>query len=273
MTVDYAIWPNVWNVIQHHVPFLFHLEEEAAAVSTTVFTLLLVITTIEAVILVLFTVYSWFRLPMEVGRDFWWVEDDDDVAAAAAAAGGASGQGQGQLHRWMQERNARIEATLTEFCWNQRLLENPYFHGHEQESSCPICLTNYRWNEMVVGSSDCCPHVFHKSCLVRWLFIQTTCPCCRQELLTTTTTASPLKTPSLSLPQREQRGLQQQVSVEPRRQEHEPPLLVEIERESTLQPNNSSSHSAPSPSSNVSMWPMESDEYPLDPAHVCFSFF
>lgn len=51
-------------------------------------------------------------------------------------------------------------------------------------SCCSICLTEFENAELVVsGSRKCCKNRFHKECLTSWLQLQSTCPCCRHEIV------------------------------------------------------------------------------------------
>jgi hypothetical protein len=47
---------------------------------------------------------------------------------------------------------------------------------------CPICLHNFEIEEEVVRSTSC-KHVFHQDCLVLWFHRGSSCPCCREVLL------------------------------------------------------------------------------------------
>ena len=49
---------------------------------------------------------------------------------------------------------------------------------------CPVCLNTFDDGELVVsGLRQCCKNCFHHECLSSWLQIQSTCPCCRHEIL------------------------------------------------------------------------------------------
>jgi hypothetical protein len=119
-------------------------------------------TTVEAAILVVFTVYSWCRLCLD-STDFLWFEEDEEEEEEDEDS-----------ECWV-ERSRRIQETLEEKRYE--LL------GSDRPICCPICLNNYESDDVVAGSSKRCRHIFHKSCLVRWLRNQSSCPCCRQELL------------------------------------------------------------------------------------------
>jgi E3 ubiquitin-protein ligase synoviolin len=45
------------------------------------------------------------------------------------------------------------------------------------EGTCPICM-----NDMEIGKAVRCGHVFHMSCLKRWVERQQVCPICRQSM-------------------------------------------------------------------------------------------
>lgn len=53
-------------------------------------------------------------------------------------------------------------------------------NGHLTRESCVICHENYRRNENVMTLQ--CDHVFHESCVMRWLHDHDTCPVCRFRL-------------------------------------------------------------------------------------------
>jgi hypothetical protein len=53
----------------------------------------------------------------------------------------------------------------------------------EDDACCSICLHSYDPPAQQVACSPVCRHVFHKECLFMWLERNSTCPCCRQELL------------------------------------------------------------------------------------------
>jgi hypothetical protein len=157
--------PGFFNQIQNlPASFLHQIEnDENVSFSTTILvTLLLTMTTVEAVILVVFTVYSCCcRLRLDP-TGFLWLEEDDEEDE--------------YIECWV-ERSRRIQEALEEKRYELLLV------GPDRPSCCPICLNNYESNDLVAGASKCCRHVFHKSCLVRWLRNQSSCPYCRQELL------------------------------------------------------------------------------------------
>lgn len=54
----------------------------------------------------------------------------------------------------------------------------------EYGTCCPVCLNDFEDQEQVVsGLRKCCKSLFHKECLSSWLLVQSTCPCCRYEIL------------------------------------------------------------------------------------------
>jgi len=49
--------------------------------------------------------------------------------------------------------------------------------------TCAICLDEYRGDQVVI-STERCPHVFHRDCILEWLKNNDTCPCCRVPVIT-----------------------------------------------------------------------------------------
>jgi hypothetical protein len=73
-------------------------------------------------------------------------------------------------------------------------------NNSKYEYSCAICLTEYVEGDEICWSpsNDDCHHVFHRQCILEWLYRHDECPCCRndflpdlsEELRMTTTTRS-----------------------------------------------------------------------------------
>jgi hypothetical protein len=117
------------------------------------------------------TIYSWFQLPFR--QNFWWLEDDEEYEEVETET----------------ERFSRIEESLNEDVWTE-----------VHEACCSICLNNYQSDDVVVsGSTNCCRYVFHKKCLYRWLKVQSTCPCCRHQLLKATVEKTKEETPTTTV--------------------------------------------------------------------------
>lgn len=58
--------------------------------------------------------------------------------------------------------------------------------GKYFESSCAICLSNYKEGDDISRSStNMCRHTFHKACVIEWLVAarNPSCPCCRRMFL------------------------------------------------------------------------------------------
>ncbi|KAI3987800.1 hypothetical protein MKX01_018783 [Papaver californicum] len=52
-------------------------------------------------------------------------------------------------------------------------------NASDQDSSCAICLCEYEGPDEIIPLMNC-RHIFHESCLDRWMVnYQTTCPLCR----------------------------------------------------------------------------------------------
>jgi len=50
-------------------------------------------------------------------------------------------------------------------------------------SICPICLDEFKENDLV-NKSKRCSHIFHKECILSWLDRNDICPCCRNPMIT-----------------------------------------------------------------------------------------
>ena len=52
---------------------------------------------------------------------------------------------------------------------------------------CPICLEPTGFNDILRCPKQCndvllkCGHVFHRTCIKKWIIKQDTCPCCREK--------------------------------------------------------------------------------------------
>jgi RNA polymerase subunit RPABC4/transcription elongation factor Spt4 len=53
----------------------------------------------------------------------------------------------------------------------------------EHDAVCPICQTSF-FERNIVRKINHCQHIFHTSCIDRWLSNHTTCPVCRSNILT-----------------------------------------------------------------------------------------
>lgn len=54
--------------------------------------------------------------------------------------------------------------------------------GHPPE--CAICLDHYEAGEIVCWAKvNCCSHIYHEDCIVRWLESHDECPLCRENLI------------------------------------------------------------------------------------------
>ncbi|CAJ1935721.1 unnamed protein product [Cylindrotheca closterium] len=141
------------------------LHDDTAFVSTALLTLLVLMTTLEAVVLIVCTVYGWFKFPFS---DFRWIdeeEENDDMLTAGVDASGKAGK---EVDRHVQIADSLMEKVVSDL------------HGQQE---CPICLNEFQCNEVVVTPKRECGHAFHNKCLHRWLMAQSSCPCCREKLL------------------------------------------------------------------------------------------
>ncbi|KAL3944476.1 MAG: hypothetical protein SGBAC_001453 [Bacillariaceae sp.] len=106
--------------------------DDTAFLSTALLTLLVLMTTLEAVVLIVCTVYSWFKFPFS---DFRWIdeeEENDDMLTAGAPSGKAGSE---------IDRHIQISDSL---------MEKVYTDLHEQQE-CPICLNEFQCNEVVLS--------------------------------------------------------------------------------------------------------------------------
>lgn len=84
---------------------------------------------------------------------------------------------------WMNEepeaeRMRRIERALCTVSWCSESQPS------NDDACCAVCLSDMRDKDIVVHSvRKCCKNIYHKECLSEWLKIQSTCPCCRTEIL------------------------------------------------------------------------------------------
>eukprot|EP00545_Synedropsis_sp_CCMP1620_P009935 CAMPEP_0119010930 /NCGR_PEP_ID=MMETSP1176-20130426/5349_1 /TAXON_ID=265551 /ORGANISM="Synedropsis recta cf, Strain CCMP1620" /LENGTH=195 /DNA_ID=CAMNT_0006963679 /DNA_START=160 /DNA_END=747 /DNA_ORIENTATION=+ len=74
---------------------------------------------------------------------------------------------------------------------SQHLEKCEYEPSEAAESCCPICLVDYDQGELV--SHGKCHHEFHEQCLVQWLAKHTSCPCCRDCIVTTSPNAKQME--------------------------------------------------------------------------------
>jgi Ring finger domain len=58
-------------------------------------------------------------------------------------------------------------------------------HNGTESGECAICARSFRHNRDVVcdSNNNSCRHVFHASCMKRWLLLNPNCPLCRKEYL------------------------------------------------------------------------------------------
>lgn len=142
------------------------MHDDTAFLSTALLTLLVLMTTLEAFVLVVCTVYSWFKFPFS---DFRWIdeeEENDDMLTGGVDAERTSSE----INRNLQIRDSLVDKVLTDL---------------DEQQECPICLNEFQYHEIVVTPKKDCGHTFHKKCLHQWLMSHSSCPCCREKLLET----------------------------------------------------------------------------------------
>lgn len=125
------------------------------------------------------------------------------------------GEGDSSCTYWWQEeetpaqRDARIQRCLNVSIFVALDLPSKAKDAHQGNTDatptststcCSICLNDFEHKEVVVsGSRKCCNNLYHHSCLSAWLQVQSSCPCCRRDMLfiskNTTATSTPQATP------------------------------------------------------------------------------
>ena len=86
-------------------------------------------------------------------------------------------------------RKLEIDKALKTQLYSELLKER-----RQDVASCPICLADFEAFDMVSLSCEKghpngnCRHYFHQECIRTWLEKQSSCPCCRHELLQPTPT-------------------------------------------------------------------------------------
>ena len=72
-----------------------------------------------------------------------------------------------------QTKNIRQKVDLNKIPFSKNLLYNP------EENTCSICFDEFK--EDIDVSKLKCNHLFHFSCIDKWMEQQSTCPICRTE--------------------------------------------------------------------------------------------
>ncbi|KAG7369723.1 ring finger domain containing protein [Nitzschia inconspicua] len=202
------------NIVQQHLEYA---DVETASISTMILTIFLLLSTVEGVVLFFTTLYNWCLFPIHHAPEgeeesdgslyrrrrrrrigshggehhfFWWLDvdydsesnldedddhdDDDDDFYNGNDVNDRWSPYRALDHYKKVDRKDRIRFSLQEHT----------FHGTQFEDSCAICLTDFAASDRVVsGAQPCCRSCFHRNCLEEWLKIQSSCPCCRSNLL------------------------------------------------------------------------------------------
>jgi Ring finger domain len=61
-----------------------------------------------------------------------------------------------------------------------------HVHAHDHavvDPYCPVCINDFVPDQVVTCCYEGCKHLFHKECLHEWLERSDSCPCCRSDLL------------------------------------------------------------------------------------------
>jgi Ring finger domain len=196
------------NILQQHLEYA---DVETASISTMLLTILLLLSTVEGVILFFTTLYTWCLFPINLydgssdsngdnshyhrrrrrrrradshGGDhhlFWWLDVEYDSDSESEEDDDDDFDNDDEDDRWTpyrgrqrMDRKDRIQMSLQE-----HIFQNTQF-----EDCCAICLVDFKSNDRVVsGTQPCCRSCFHRECLEEWLKVQSSCPCCRKNLL------------------------------------------------------------------------------------------
>jgi hypothetical protein len=204
------------NIVQQQLEYA---DVETASITTMLLTILLLLSTVEGVILVFTTLYSWCLFPIhlyddvpgrendEIGRQqldrrqrrrrigshggehhlLWWLDveydsdsdDYDDDDDESWSEDLDYRNDQSPVHHRLKD-----DERLNRCDRIQMSLQEHIFHTTQFDDCCAICLVEFQSNDRVVsGTQPCCRSCFHRSCLEAWLKIQSSCPCCRMKLL------------------------------------------------------------------------------------------
>lgn len=79
------------------------------------------------------------------------------------------------------EDSLESDGALSEELVSRSLKMDEFIAPNKADSCCPICLSNFEAGDIVVHGD--CSHSFHKDCLFSWLSKQSSCPCCRQNMV------------------------------------------------------------------------------------------
>lgn len=88
-------------------------------------------------------------------------------------------------NKWWQEDEAPAErAARVQRCLTVSIYQAENDQQDDDHNCCSICLNDFEQGETLAsGSRKCCNNLYHTSCLSSWLQLQSTCPCCRQDML------------------------------------------------------------------------------------------
>ena len=85
---------------------------------------------------------------------------------------------------WNNEVELDSENQQQPFSDNQINVLETINYPNQDEKECSICLDELKFGTLVKRLP--CDHIFHDSCIVPWLKINSTCPFCRQSAVNDT---------------------------------------------------------------------------------------
>lgn len=160
-------------------------------VSTSIAVLLLALAASEVLILLLCKAMAWYADVVFYSQD-WTAKASLEKSPEAIAKSLCTSHY--ERPRLVSDEETTCPICLVEFGKNATKYKMPL-------SVCKVLMLTLHYilicfletNDSVShGKASCQKHTFHTQCISQWLAKQSTCPCCRQEILEPESTASPL---------------------------------------------------------------------------------